>query len=130
MNFIFDVILASLVGGMLAFQLLFAPLLFTKLEMPIARKFIRAFFPFYYIYFGGVSLLGAIVASTLNLWNSFSIFALCFVGFLLSRQKLMPGANDATDSGNQRRFNLYHRTTVLINTLQLAGLLWLICING
>lgn len=130
MNFILDVVLSLLVGGMLAFQFLFAPMLFTKLEMPIARKFIRAFFPFYYIYFGGVSLLGAIVAFTLNLYNSSLTLALCFVGFLFSRQILMPGANSATDSGNQRLFNHYHRVTVLINTLQLAALLWLLYING
>ncbi|MFT5996916.1 MAG: hypothetical protein ACI9RV_002526, partial [Glaciecola sp.] len=50
------VILSVIFGGMVTFQVLFAPLVFIKLNIDIARPFIRAFFPFYYVYFAFLSL--------------------------------------------------------------------------
>jgi hypothetical protein len=42
--------LGGLFGGILAFSALFAPLVFTKLPMEHAGPFIRAVFPWYYLY--------------------------------------------------------------------------------
>ena len=58
MEIAFFFIITLILGGMVAFQLLFAPLVFIKLDMQIARPFIRNFFPFYYLYFGILSLAG------------------------------------------------------------------------
>ena len=117
--FIQLMLLAMLIGGMLSFQLLFAPLLFTKLKMATARSFIRKFFPFYYLYFALLSLMFGAVSCYRSDWWSLSIAATCFIGFVVSRQWLMPQANLATDQGLTARFNLLHRGTIAINTVQL-----------
>ncbi len=51
------VLLSVIFGGMVTFQILFAPLVFIKIKIDVARPFIRAFFPFYYLYFALFSLL-------------------------------------------------------------------------
>jgi hypothetical protein len=61
--------LAALVGGMLFFGVVMAPLVFLKLSPDVAGPFIRAAFPFYYAYI--------VVSGTL---------AAC--GFLLLRQRV------------------------------------------
>ncbi|MFQ3192224.1 MAG: hypothetical protein ACI936_003376 [Paraglaciecola sp.] len=126
-------IVAVILGGMLAFQVLFAPLIFIKLPSDVARPFIRKFFPFYYLYFGILSLVLVVIAYLL-LGQDFGVlllvlYAASAVGFIFSRQVLMPLANKATDEGRQADFSRYHRITVLINTLQLIAMvviLWLL----
>ncbi|MEM0912826.1 MAG: hypothetical protein AAGJ37_17765 [Pseudomonadota bacterium] len=116
----YEFALALIFGGMIAFQVLFAPLLFIKLEMHIARAFIRAFFPWYYVYFGVLTLLATMFGFIIGFIHASIALGICFIGFVFSRQYLMRRANDSTDSGNKKRFALFHRATVIINTLQLA----------
>lgn len=132
-EFIQLLVVAVILGGMVAFQVLFAPLIFIKLPNDVARPFIRKFFPFYYLYFGILSI--ALVGITyLLLSQDFGIWLLVVntasaLGFFVSRQVFMPLANKATDEDRQADFNRYHRITVLINTVQLIAMvivLWLI----
>lgn len=125
MDIAFLFIVTLIIGGMVAFQLLFAPLVFIKLDMQIARPFIRNFFPFYYLYFGILSLAGLAVSLIYGDYVEKLIMGLCTISFVISRQLLMPLANNATDNGNKKQFDLYHRATVLINTSQLIGLSYL-----
>ena len=133
LEFIQLLVVAVILGGMVAFQVLFAPLIFIKLPNDVARPFIRKFFPFYYLYFGILSI--ALVGITyLLLSQDFGIWLLVVntasaLGFFVSRQVFMPLANKATDEDRQADFNRYHRITVLINTVQLIAMvivLWLI----
>ncbi len=126
-------VVAVILGGMVAFQVLFAPLIFIKLPNDVARPFIRKFFPFYYLYFGILSIALAGIAYLL-LGQDFGVWLLVVytasaLGFIVSRQVFMPLANKATDDGRQADFNRYHRITVLINTVQLITMmvaLWLL----
>ena len=111
-------LLAITVGGMVTFQCLFAPMIFIKIEMAIARQFIRNFFPFYYLYFGLLNLL-LLLVSLNNIDVNTYLYGSCLLGFIVSRQWLMHAANKATDAGKRKSFAIYHRSTVLINTLQL-----------
>ncbi len=125
LSLIQELTLAVIFGGMVTFQILFAPLVFTKLEMTIARPFIRAFFPFYYLYFGILSIVLLVVALVnnnlyLSMWS-----AAIATGFIIARQALMPLANKATDEGKPKVFKRYHMATVLINTLQLIAIVWI-----
>ena len=114
------VTLAIIVGGMITFQVLFAPLVFTQLKAKIARPFIRQFFPYYYLYFGLLALLSCVFGLLIG-WNKQALMlVLCLAGFIVSRQILMPAANRASDKGETRRFSWLHRGTVLINTAQLT----------
>lgn len=126
-------VVAVILGGMVAFQVLFAPLIFIKLPSEVARPFIRKFFPFYYLYFGILSIALAFIAYLL-LDQRFGVWLLVVytasaLGFAVSRQVFMPLANKATDEGRQADFSRYHSITVLINTVQLMAMviaLWLI----
>ncbi|MFC4698962.1 DUF4149 domain-containing protein [Glaciecola siphonariae] len=133
LEFIQLLLVAIVIGGMVTFQILFAPLVFIKLPNDVARPFIRKFFPFYYLYFGILSLALVVISFALlsqnyGIWICVMHIALA-IGFILSRQVFMPLANKATDEGRKPDFDRYHRITVLINTLQLMsmiGVLWLI----
>ncbi|WP_269519629.1 hypothetical protein [Alteromonas sp. BMJM2] len=111
-----------IIGGMVTFQALFAPLIFIKLPIEVARPFIRTFFPFYYLYFGALSLLATASAIMSNHCQVAWLIAPVTLGFIISRQILMPLANHATDNQREKKFQLYHRLTVLINTVQLVAL--------
>ncbi|MFT4654103.1 MAG: hypothetical protein ACJA0G_000692 [Kangiellaceae bacterium] len=115
------VILSVIFGGMVTFQVLFAPLVFIKLNIDIARPFIRAFFPFYYVYFAFLSLAYLMVSLVAANTTQAIIAGVSFIGFVISRQVLMPMANTASDNKQKSKFDLLHRTTVLINTLQLGA---------
>jgi hypothetical protein len=114
-------LLSVIFGGMVTFQILFAPLVFIKLKMDIARPFIRAFFPFYYLYFALLSLLYFVVSLVVGDNLQAMIGGASLAGFLISRQVLMPMANTATDTNQQSKFDVLHKATVLINTLQLIA---------
>ncbi|MFD2176247.1 DUF4149 domain-containing protein [Veronia pacifica] len=123
--------LVVMLGGMVTFQILFAPLLFTQLGKENFSTFIRAFFPWYYIYFGLLNLIlfaSFIVQSILGQSDWFLIFLSGFslLGFYVSRQILMPKANEASDAGEKKAFDRYHRSTVIINTIQLFIVIYLI----
>lgn len=122
-------ILATMFGGMVTFQLLFAPLVFIKIETAVARAFIRAFFPWYYIYFGLLALLLTGLSYFTQNTQLHIVATASTLGFIISRQILMPLANQATDNGESAKFQRYHMATVAINTLQLLGLVWVYYIS-
>ena len=115
------VLLSVIFGGMVTFQILFAPLVFIKLSIDTARPFIRAFFPFYYLYFSIFSFAYLIVCLLEGDGIQAIIAGVALVGFLISRQILMPMANAASDNNQKSKFDLLHRGTVVINTLQLVA---------
>ncbi|MDH3661835.1 MAG: DUF4149 domain-containing protein [Alphaproteobacteria bacterium] len=109
---------ALMLGGMMFFAFVFAPLVFTKLPGKTAGGFIREVFPVYYITFAAVALLAAALAAP-------SIDALVLVVvalfFLLARYWLMPKINEARDRGEGRTFNGLHRLSVIINAAQMIA---------
>ncbi len=120
------VTLAIIFGGMVSFQLLFAPMVFTQLSTTAARGFVRAFFPFYYLFFAMFSSLAMGLAFLRRDTTGSMALLACALGFIVSRQVLMPAANAAADSGQARRFRRIHNATVVVNTVQLALLFWLL----
>jgi hypothetical protein len=116
-------LLAIIFGGMVTFQVLFAPLVFIKLGIETARPFIRAFFPFYYLYFAALSLLYFIVSIAAQDNVQAIIAGASLLGFIVSRQILMPMANKASDQDQKAKFDKLHRATVIINTVQLGAFL-------
>jgi Domain of unknown function (DUF4149) len=118
--------LAALVGGMLFFGAIMAPLVFTKLPPEYSGMFIRAAFPRYYAFMIVSAGLGG-------------------VGFLLRRQGVsaialfivalatvwlwawfIPHLNALQAAGNTAEFNRGHQLSVWIDGLQLITALWLL----
>ena len=50
------------------------------------------------------------------------------IGFLFSRQILMPMVNKAKDLNNEKRFNILHKLSVFINFLQMLACVFLLVI--
>lgn len=113
-----QLVTALILGGMVFFAFLFAPLVFTKLPAKTAGGFIREVFPVYYIAFAGVALIAAVLAIP-----RLDALVLAIVGllFLLARYWLMPKINEARDLGENRSFDRLHRLSVIINAAQMIA---------
>jgi hypothetical protein len=121
-------LVAALAGSMLFFGVVVAPALFRALPEDAAGRFLRAFFPKYYLWGLAITVIAALTA----LLSDWAIAALCLliaVSFAYARQWLMPQINRARDAaltGDREaspRFERLHRFSVLINGLQLVVLL-------
>jgi len=114
--------LALLLGGMIFFAAVMAPLVFTKLPASEAGRFIRAVFPVYYIYVLVTSVIAALALVTY--WEGAVMAGVASLTLWL-RQGLMPRINtlsDAARSGDvvaKRRFDAAHRMSVVLNVVQI-----------
>jgi hypothetical protein len=116
--------LALLLGGMIFFAAVMAPLVFTRLPASQAGTFIRAVFPVYYLYVLAASAIAAVTLATR--WDG-AVMAIVAVMTIWLRQGLMPRINtlsDAARSGDgaaKRRFDLAHRMSVGVNMAQIIA---------
>lgn len=104
---------AWLFGGMLLFSVGFAAFLFKYLPPADVRMLLRKVFPPFYlfvIFTSGLTLL--------LFWGSDSFNAALMAGVMsttvFARQILMPAINQATDSGNKKRFIWLHGFSVVL----------------
>ena len=116
--------LVSLVLGiMLFFSFILAPMIFKVLPPDNAGVFIRAIFPYYYL----VNLL--ILSSVTIFYVYYSTFVLDFYLVLISALLfffnlvyLMPKINKFKDDRNEKAFKVSHFVSVIINFAQLIML--------
>ncbi len=115
---------ACLLGGMVFFAAILAPLVFTKLDGATAARFIRATFPRYYLYVAIAAALGGIGL----IWHDRLSGAVALVTAWL-RQGLMPTLNRLRDAGlagdaaSNARFDRMHRVSVYVNLVQMVAVL-------
>lgn len=130
---IYVLAMAALVGGMVFFNFVVAPLLFRVLGMETAGRFVRALFPRYYLW---NAILAAVALP------AFIAGPLCFPEFrgpwigvqagillaivlvmLYGGNSLVPEINRARDLGpeTQSRFDRLHRRSVIHNTMAMLG---------
>ena len=116
--------LAALFGGITSFSAMFAPLIFSKLPSDIAAKFIRAVFPWYYLYIMVCAALGCFfLFSAGSLWLGFVCMIITGIG-VYSRTVLMPLINELRDAemaGDRdagQQFQIQHRFSVVVNVIQ------------
>lgn len=121
--------LALQLGGMVFFAAVVAPLVFTRLPPEHAGGFIRAVFPFYYLYLIGTSVLAAVPLAFADAYAAGAMAVSAAVTVWL-RQGLMPRINALSDAGRagntgaKRRFDRSHRLSVIINMVQLIAAAW------
>lgn len=117
---LFDV--ALLLGGMVFFAAVMAPLVFTRLPAQQAGIFIREVFPVYYLYVFVGSAVAAVALSPR--WDAVWMAAVGLVTLWL-RQWLMPRINTASDAARKgdtdakRWFDQFHRFSVVVNFIQI-----------
>lgn len=121
-------ITAAILSFMIFFPVVVATSVFKVLDEKQSSKFLRIFFPKYYLFGLVLSLTGLIIAIFEKNNMSIIIFLLIIIGFLFSRQFLMPIINKAKDNNNEKKFNILHRVSVLINFIQISLCVFLLII--
>ena len=120
-------LIAIVLGIMLFFSFVIAPVVFTTLDEDNARKFIRRVFPFYYNVNLGISLivlLTFIFLSKLGV-DFYLILAISFL-FAISNYLLMPLINKYRDQNQEKKFKYSHFISVVINFVQMIFLVVLL----
>lgn len=114
---------AILLGGMIFFAAVMAPLVFTRLPAQQSGSFIRAVFPVYYLYVLCGSLVAALTLAPR--WEAAGMAGVALLTVWL-RQWLMPRINTASDAARagdvraQKWFDRSHRFSVIVNFLQIV----------
>lgn len=121
-------ITAAILSFMIFFPVVVATSVFKVLDEKQSSKFLRIFFPKYYLFGLVLSLTGLIIAIFDKNNMSLCVFILIIIGFLFSRQFLMPIINKAKDNNNEKKFNILHRVSVLINFIQISLCVFLLII--
>ena len=121
-------ITAAILSFMIFFPVVVATSVFKVLDEKQSSKFLTIFFPKYYLFGFVLSLTGLIIAIFDKNNMSLIVFLLIIIGFLFSRQFLMPLINKAKDNNNEKKFNILHRVSVLINFIQISLCVFLLII--
>ena len=120
-------LISMILGIMLFFSFVIAPVVFTTLDEDNARKFIRRIFPFYY----NVNLTISIVILLIFLFLSklgvdFYLILLITILFATSNYLLMPLINKYRDEKQDKKFKYSHFISVVINFVQMICLVFLL----
>ena len=120
-------LIAMILGIMLFFSFVIAPVVFTTLDEDNARKFIRRIFPFYYnvnLAISFVILLIFLFLSKLSV--DFYLILLITILFVTSNYLLMPLINKYRDEKQDKKFKYSHFISVVINFVQMICLVFLL----
>jgi ABC-type transport system involved in multi-copper enzyme maturation permease subunit len=117
---------AAILSFMIFFPLVVATSVFKVLNEEQSSKFLRIFFPKYYLYGFVLSVIGPSLSIYYENKLSMLIFLLILAGFVFSRQVLMPMINKSKDLENESKFNKLHKFSVFINFLQIIGCIFLL----
>ena len=109
-----------ILGIMLFFSFVVAPVVFTTLDEQNARKFIRKIFPYYYNVNLGISLLVLLILLfTSNFEIEFYLILIVAILFAISNYLLMPMINKFRDENQDKKFKYSHLTSVIFNFIQI-----------
>ena len=118
---------AMILGIMLFFSFVIAPVVFTTLDEDNARKFIRKIFPFYYnVNLALSTLIALIYFFQKNFSINFYLILLVTILFFVSCYILMPLINKYRDNNLDKKFKYLHFTSVVFNFVQIIILIFLL----
>ena len=120
-------LVSGILGIMLFFSFVVAPIVFTVLDVDASRKFIRKIFPYYYLVNLILSLLSLISFYYVKQFlTDFYLVLLVAILFVISNFILMPLINYLRDNNHEKRFKYFHALSVIINFLQLFILVYIL----
>ena len=120
-------LIAMILGIMLFFSFVIAPVVFTTLDEDNARKFIRRIFPFYYnvnLIISFVVLLAFLFLTKLGI--DFYLILIITILFAISNYLLMPLINKYRDEKQDKKFKYSHFISVVINFVQMICLVFIL----
>ena len=113
-----------ILGIMLFFSFIVAPVTFSSLNEENARIFIRKIFPYYYTVNLIISLIVLLCLIYLGIYNiKFYLILLISILFAFSNFILMPLINKFRDSKEDKKFKYSHLLSVIINFVQMIFLI-------
>ena len=112
-------ITSGILSFMIFFPIVVATSVFKVLDEKQSSKFLRIFFPKYYLFGLVLSMFGLILSIIQNYTLAISVFVFLIISFLFSRQILMPIINNAKDEKKEEKFNKLHKFSVFINFVQM-----------
>ena len=120
-------LIAMILGIMLFFSFVIAPVVFTTLDEDNARKFIRRIFPFYYNVNLAISFIVLLLFLLLSkLGVDFYLILIITILFAISNYLLMPLINKYRDEKQDKKFKYSHFISVVINFVQMICLVFLL----
>ena len=120
-------LIAMILGIMLFFSFVIAPVVFTTLDEDNARKFIRRIFPFYYNVNLAISFVILLIFLFLSkLGVNFYLILLITILFATSNYLLMPLINKYRDEKQDKKFKYSHFMSVVIYFVQMICLVFLL----
>ena len=111
---------SMILGIMLFFSFVVAPVTFTVLDEENSRKFIRKIFPYYYtanLLISFLVLIFFVIQRTFSL--NFYLLLTVAILFALSNYILMPLINKYKDENQDKKFKYSHFISVVINFIQM-----------
>ena len=120
-------ILAISLGMMIFFSFVLAPMIFKILDAENAGKFVRKIFPYYYfVNFIFLTIATVIFFFISSLGINFYITLALALSFIFAQFLLMPLINKLKDNNQEKKFKYAHGLSVLINFVQMIGLIYLL----
>ena len=111
---------SMVLGIMLFFSFVVAPVTFTVLDEENSRKFIRKIFPYYYTANLLISFLVLIFFVIQKIFSlNFYLLLTVAILFALSNYILMPLINKYKDENQDKKFKYSHFISVVINFIQM-----------
>ena len=114
---------SMVLGIMVFFSFVVAPVTFTVLDEENSRKFIRKIFPYYYtanLLISFLVLIFFVIQRTFSL--NFYLISTVTILFALSNYILMPLINKYKDENQDKKFKYSHFISVVINFIQMIFL--------
>ena len=120
-------LISMILGIMLFFSFVIAPVVFTTLDEENARKFIRRIFPFYYNVNLGICVIILLIFLIISkIGTDFYILLVITILFAISNYILMPLINKFRDEKQDKKFKYSHFISVIINFIQMIFLVFLL----
>ena len=120
-------LISIVLGVMLFFSFVVAPVTFKSLNEDNARIFIRKIFPYYYSVNLIISLLILLIFIILKKFSiDFYFILIISILFALSNFLLMPLINRYRDNKEDKKFKYSHFISVVINFIQMIFLIFIL----
>ena len=120
-------IISIILGIMIFFSFVVAPVAFSSLDKESYSVFIRKIFPYYYLINLALSLVVFFIFIYLNIFEiKFYLISLTAILFFISNYLLMPLINKYSDQNLHQKFKYSHILSVILNFIQMFCLIFIL----
>lgn len=120
-------ITSIILGIMIFFSFVVAPVAFSSLDKESYSIFIRKIFPYYYLINLALSLVVFFIFIYLNIFEvKFYLISLTAIIFFISNYLLMPLINKYSDQNLYQKFKYSHLLSVILNFIQMFCLIFIL----